>query len=49
MGPVILDDALRAKLNGLSEPVPVIEPTGETVGNFVPEGLYLTLLYKLAQ
>jgi hypothetical protein len=49
MGPVILDDVLRAKLNGLVEPVPVIEPTGETVGHFVPEELYVALLYKLAR
>ena len=37
MSKVILDPELRGKLNGLNEPVEVCEPTGETVGHFVPE------------
>ena len=40
MGKVILDDALRAKLNGLNEVVEVCEPTGRTVGVFLPEEIY---------
>lgn len=40
MGKVILDDDLRAKLNGLNEVVEVCEPTGRTVGVFLPEELY---------
>jgi len=49
MSKVILDPELRGKLNGLNEPVEVCEPTGETVGHFVPEELYLKLLYALAR
>src|SRR4051812_22377416 len=49
MSKVILDPGLRGKLNGLNEPVEVCEPTGETVGHFVPEELYLKLLYALAR
>jgi hypothetical protein len=44
MSKVILDDALRAKLNGLNEVVEVCEPTGRTVGVFVPEEFYNELL-----
>lgn len=49
MQPVILDDVLRARLNGLNEPVLVNEPTGETVGCFIPQEDYLKYLYLLAQ
>ncbi len=45
MSPVILDDGLRAKLNGLNAVVPVCEPTGETVGQFVPQEQYLAFVY----
>lgn len=48
MSPVILDDALRSRLNGLSEPVPVCEADGRTVGHFLPEDLYLKWLYARA-
>lgn len=40
MGKVILDDDLRAKLNGLNEVVEVCETTGRTVGVFLPEEMY---------
>ncbi len=40
IGKAILGDALRAKLNGLNEVVEVCEPTGKTVGVFLPEELY---------
>jgi hypothetical protein len=45
MSKVILDDDLRAKLNGLNETVEVCEPSGTTVGRFVPEVDYLKLIY----
>lgn len=45
MTPVILDDGLRAKLNGLNAVVPVCEPTGETIGQFVPQEQYLAFVY----
>jgi hypothetical protein len=48
MAPVVLDDALRSRLNGLNEPVPVCEPDGRTVGHFLPEELYLRWLYSRA-
>jgi hypothetical protein len=49
MGKLILDDDLRAKLNGLNETVEVCAPTGETVGQFVPQAEYMKLLYALAK
>jgi hypothetical protein len=49
MSKVILDDDLRAKLNGLNETVPVCEPTGETVGHFVPHEQYMKMMYALAK
>lgn len=49
MAPVILDDDLRAKLNGLNEVVPVCEPGGKTVGVFLPEELYQKYLYLWAR
>ena len=44
MSKLILDDDLRAKLNGLNETVEVCEPSGETVGQFVPQQSFLKLL-----
>jgi hypothetical protein len=45
MSKVIVDDELRAKLNGLDDAIEVCEPSGETVGRFVPEEQYLKLIY----
>ena len=45
---MVLDDALRSRMNGLNEPVPVCEPDGRTVGHFLPEELYLKWLYAQA-
>ncbi|MFO0810374.1 MAG: hypothetical protein U0746_17255 [Gemmataceae bacterium] len=44
MNKVILTDDLRSQLNGLNQPVEVCEPSGQTVGHFVPQGRYLRLL-----
>lgn len=49
MSKVILDPELRDKLNGRNKPVGVCEPTVETVGHFVPEEMYLRLLYALVR
>jgi hypothetical protein len=49
MSKLILDDDLRAKLSGLDETVDVCEPTGETVGYFVPHDKYTKLMYALAK
>lgn len=48
MKPVMLDDELRAKLNGMNEVLPVCEANGKTVGRFVPEDVYQRHLYQLA-
>lgn len=48
MSTTILDDTLRARLNGLTGWVEVREPTGETVGTFLPQGELLRLLYAEA-
>jgi hypothetical protein len=47
MSKVILDDVLRAKLNGLNEQVEICDETGRRVGHFVPEEVYKELLYAL--
>ncbi len=44
MGKVVLDEALKSKLNGLNEPVEVCDEAGRTVGQFLPQGLYRDLL-----
>jgi hypothetical protein len=49
MSKLILDDDLRAKLNGLTETVDVCEPSGETVGYYVPHEQYMQLMYALAK
>ena len=49
MSKVILDDHLRAKLNGLDEVVEICEPSGRTVGVFLPEEFYNDLLVLWAK
>jgi hypothetical protein len=49
MSKVILDDDLRAKLNGLTETVEVCESTGRVLGFFVPRDEYLKDLYAKAR
>lgn len=49
MKPVILDDNLRAKLNGLNEILPVCEPDGRTVGWYIPEEVYQRILMESAK
>jgi hypothetical protein len=48
MSPLVLDDDLRSRPNGLNEPVPVCEADGRTVGHFLLEDLYLKWLYSRA-
>ena len=45
MSAIVLDDQLRARLNGLNETLEVREPDGTTVGRFVPEEVYKKLVY----
>lgn len=47
--PIILDDELRTKLNGLNETVELCDPAGKTIGQFVPQDEYVRLLYAWAQ
>ncbi|HTK78362.1 MAG TPA: hypothetical protein VL371_24085 [Gemmataceae bacterium] len=45
MSKVIVDYDLRSKLNGLNESIEFCEPSGETVGHFLPHDEYLQLVY----
>jgi hypothetical protein len=45
MSKVIVDDDLRSKLNGLNETIEFCEPSGKTVGHFLPHDEYLQLVY----
>jgi hypothetical protein len=49
MSKVVLDQTLRAKLNGLNEPLELCDETGRTVGHFLPAGAYQKLLYAAAE
>lgn len=48
MSQVILDEALRSKLNGLSEQLEILDESGRTLGRFVPEDAYRQMLYAAA-
>jgi hypothetical protein len=45
MSKVILDPALKAKLNGLHEQVELCDENGQTLGHFRPAQAYHKLLY----
>jgi hypothetical protein len=49
MHKVILDESLRAKLNNLDAEVEVCDESGRTVGHFLPEEVYMELLYASAK
>lgn len=49
MSQIILDDDLKAKLNGLNRTVAVCDADGKTVGQFVPQDEYMKLLYAWAK
>jgi hypothetical protein len=44
MSRIVLDAALRAKLNGLNEQVEIYDEAGSRVGCFLPEEVYRQLL-----
>jgi hypothetical protein len=46
---IIFDDAMRAKLAGLSEPVEVCAQDGRTIGHFVPSDEYIRSVYEWAK
>jgi hypothetical protein len=45
MSKLIVDETLREKLNGLNEDIELCDPTGQTLGHFVPTEVYKKLLY----
>ena len=49
MGTVTLDDALRAKLNGLNEHLEVRTPDGTLVGHFLTDAAYRQMQYEWAK
>ena len=49
MGTVVLDDALKARLNGLNQHLEVRDADGRLVGHFLPDGDYMRLLYDSAK
>jgi hypothetical protein len=49
MTTLILDEALRAKLNRLEEQVDLRDESGRVVGHFLPEATYRKLLYAAVE
>ncbi len=49
MGKLTLDAELRAKLNGLNEPLEVCDESGRTLGHFLPANLYREWAYAWAK
>jgi hypothetical protein len=49
MNHITLDETLKAKLNGMKEPVEVRDEIGHVVGQFVPQKLFLKLYYAWAK
>lgn len=49
MGPITIDDELKAKLSGLAHGVELCGADGKPVGRFVPEEEYSKLVYAWAK
>jgi len=49
MTQVQVDQALRQKLGGLSEPVELCDANGQTLGHYLPQAEYKKLLYASVQ
>ena len=49
MTKVLVDDTVRAKLNGLNSQVELCDVSGHTLGHFLPTALYKELLSAWAQ
>ena len=49
MSQIILEDDLKTKLTGSSRTIEVQAADGRIVGQFVPQALYLKLMYAWAQ
>lgn len=48
MNKIILDEALRAKLNGLTQDIKLCDEAGNTLGHFLPIDIYKELLFAWA-
>ena len=49
MSKIQLDPTLRARLNGLTEPLEVCDEAGRTVGHFLPAAVYRKMMYQIAE
>ncbi len=49
MSAILLDDELKAKLNGLKQHLEVRDASGKLVGHFLPDELYMRMLYDQAK
>lgn len=45
MTQIVIDEALRSKLNGCDQDMALVDAKGQPLGHFVPEGMYRKLLY----
>jgi len=45
MSKIVVDDVLRAKLNGLNTDVELCDESGQTLGHFVPAEAYMKWTY----
>jgi hypothetical protein len=46
MNKIMLDDTLRARLNGLNEAMEFCDESGRAIGHFLPADLYNQILYS---
>ena len=49
MTKVVVDEALRFKLNGLKEQLELCDESGQGLGRFLPENVYKKLMYSADQ
>ena len=49
MSKITLDPVLRAKLNGLNQPLEICDADGHTLGHFLPADAYRRLLYAAVE
>lgn len=49
MATVILDEVLKARLNGLNEHLEIRDESGKVVGHYLPNEEYMRLMYDLAK
>jgi hypothetical protein len=49
MEKILLDDALRSRLNGLNTELELTDEAGRTVGVFLPPDVYKKMLYAYAE